>query len=536
MKILSVKATNFGSYDHFEMDLSGVGLALICGKTGSGKSTIMDMVCWGLYGTTSKEGAADDVKSWINPDQRVYVKVQCGQTTVTRIRGTPTQHDLYFEDGERIVRGKDLRDTQRLLDAHLGVCASLFLSASYFSEFNATAQFFLASAKDRRLALAKIAPLQFPNNLSEKITNAKKEAKKTNAERLREFDRNNGTVIELTASLRRTTKAASEFAAESLERIRSLRLKKETFKEEKEKRCKALQERISKESVRKRRLCVGPGEMEKITQEIQDLEDKTCIECGQKTSNARRLSLQSTLNDRQRAQQTQKHIDDTFKSLKTQLEAEEATINQYGDLLALEEAKANPFTSQTHEVALQLMNAETKAGTLKEQLEALEKRLNALEQLYDLCGTMRGLLVTSAVKECQDNVNKLLSKTFDSEFQVAFTIVGEDLEVGITKNGYRASYRQLSRGQRRLLSLTFSVSVMEMAANAAGVHMDFMAFDEATDGMDDAMKVKAHQLYEDLASRHSTVLVIDHSAAAQEMFTKKFRVELEGDYSRVYEE
>jgi DNA repair exonuclease SbcCD ATPase subunit len=64
MRILSCQAQNFGSYKELNLDLADIGLSLVYGRTGSGKSTLPDVVAWTLFGTTAKDGAADDVRSW----------------------------------------------------------------------------------------------------------------------------------------------------------------------------------------------------------------------------------------------------------------------------------------------------------------------------------------------------------------------------------------------------------------------------------------------------------------------------------------
>ena len=184
MKLGRCEAWNFGSYSHIELDLADQGLGLIYGKTGSGKSTIPDIPCWTLFGITAKNGTADEVRSWQSPNEPtkavLNVRLSQGAIEVTRIRGKAGQNDLYWIESstpDKKERGKDLVETQRHLCSRLGVDASLYLSASYFCDFSPSGQFFVAKAKDRRELFEKIASLDFPVSLAEKLSGARKAAK-----------------------------------------------------------------------------------------------------------------------------------------------------------------------------------------------------------------------------------------------------------------------------------------------------------------------------------------------------------------------
>jgi ABC-type lipoprotein export system ATPase subunit len=96
--------TNFGSYKHLEFDFNSNGLTLISGPTGSGKSTLCDIVPWILFGRTSKGGAVDEVRSW-DAEEATTGTLMLHGISITRSR---KPNDLTI-DGRR---GKDLNDTQ----------------------------------------------------------------------------------------------------------------------------------------------------------------------------------------------------------------------------------------------------------------------------------------------------------------------------------------------------------------------------------------------------------------------------------------
>lgn len=184
MRILKATGQYFQSYQSIEFDYSNLGLALISGHTKAGKSTALDLPCWILTGTTSKESAADDVRSWFAEGLTVgklAVEAVNGTIWITRIRGArSSQNDLYYslaEDGDPI-RGKDATNTQKEIHELLGIDTELYINGSYLHQFSKADQFFISKAKDRRETLERIANLSLPINLSERSSEARKEAKK----------------------------------------------------------------------------------------------------------------------------------------------------------------------------------------------------------------------------------------------------------------------------------------------------------------------------------------------------------------------
>src|SRR5258706_14383017 len=100
MKLLKIHAENFGSYESLELDFQEMGLALLQGPTGAGKSTVMDMVFWAMFGQTAKGGNVDEVRSWkaIDSITKVILTIEVpnAKLSITRIRGKSSQNDLYW--------------------------------------------------------------------------------------------------------------------------------------------------------------------------------------------------------------------------------------------------------------------------------------------------------------------------------------------------------------------------------------------------------------------------------------------------------
>ena len=207
MKLLCGRYENFGSYKELSMNFSDAGLALISGPTGSGKSTVMDAPSWCLFGITSKGGAVDEVRSWLSDAPTVGVQVvetRTGNIEVTRIRGTASDNDLFWLEArsDEPHRGKDLNETQKLLEARLGVSAKLWLVAVYLSQFSDVGSFFVAKAKERRTILEEVADLSLAVRLGDAASKRRKGAKEQVETYAREGAAFSGQILQLERILR----------------------------------------------------------------------------------------------------------------------------------------------------------------------------------------------------------------------------------------------------------------------------------------------------------------------------------------------
>lgn len=528
MRLLKCYAQNFGSYRSLEIDFSNSGLTLIQGKTGAGKSTIMDVACWALFGETARGGNVDEVRSWTNPDEptqvTLEVETQSGTITVNRIRGTTRDNDLSYSDsGSELlqVRGKDLQDTQKLLNKRLGLDADSYVAASYFHEFSRTGTFFTAKAKDRRDTFERIAPLELPAQLSGKCTDARRSIKAELSAAQSQYDRMDGRAQQLNSQLvlDRTSEGAWEEKQKAY--IEHVRKKAESFEADKSRQIQELEAKLQPPGVLEDDLAL-------VQNAINQNKKQVCKECGgpKKSSDytelldmRAKLSLQAQENKSNLAR---------LKQLKEQK-------NAYAEQLESEISKSNPFTSQIERLEADIAATTKQLSDAEASLKALGHRFDSLVQLQDLAASLRGELLKRTVKGIENETNRYLETYFDAEIRVEFSIDpnGDDLDVGIKKSGYDCVYRQLSKGQRCMLRLTFSLAVMAATANKLGIHFDQLFFDESLDGLDADLKVKAFRIFEELETRHGSIFLIEHAPELQALATKRYLVSLEGDVSEL---
>lgn len=560
MIILQASGRNFQSYQEIDFDYSGIGLALVSGPTGAGKSTLLDLVPWALYGVTSKEGSSDDVRPWgeVGPTSgEVTIGLLDVTLVVTRTRA-PGKNDLYWiEYSEGFVsnqlRGKDLTDTQRLLDARLGVNSELFILSSYMTQFSKADGFFVASAKDRRKVLEKISDQSFAVNLGEKTSEARKVLKK-----------------ELADEQAHRTKLQGQLAAFE-ESLLSLFATKDSWTEKQAKKievCAAKLEAFDRELSRKKSLwnVTHHKDMEDIRQKMQEegrkiipahelvndkiilerrlseLRRSVCNECGAPNKVQEHREIQRSLDSlaykesesNSAATRYQRYASDAERLERAEnpfgLEQENPHLAEYDTL----SAETNPFVDQMIKTTSRITTCTIDLEIVTNTLRRLQEELDRLNWLYDKSFELRGVLMENAVSRIQMDTNGYLERFFDATIRVTFSLTDSDkLDVEIHNQGNTCPFTSLSGGERCMLKLAFTLSLMRAAQDKAGVSFNVICLDEPFNGLDESLKERAFGLLQEIAGLYETVLVIEHSESTKILFDTRFSVDKSSGYSKL---
>ncbi len=563
MKLLECTVHNFGSYNDFTIDFSNLGLSLFYGPTGSGKSTIPNMPFWIMFGHTAKAGKVDDVRTWLPTEEPTVGSLTVdvnGIIKIVRIRGKSSQNDLYWyeRDSNEKIRGKDITDTQKLLNRRLGLDANLYATAAYYHEFSPTASFFVASAKDQRKVFEDLADLSTPVLLDQKLTEKRKLLKVEIAKNKSNLDKALGRIKQLEQSIEDTLDAKKTWDHKKSFDLGYYRGKVATFESDKALKIEKLNKAndfylITVESQLHNLLQQQEELLADIqpdgfyNQQLEELkEDSTkCPTCGSSEQyHAKYKELTELERINQRKREVLKDLDRSVTQLVNQENKFTASIaetlaSECKYVLDIErlEAQENPMSSLLQKQQNSLSEHTGLLQRLEDSYKELDVEFDANLQLTDLSFDLRALLLRTSINQIQEETNRILHTYFDSEISVQFSLEGSDgLEVTITKNGYACSYRQLSKGQCGLLKLSFTFAVMQAASQRQGVEFSNLFFDEALDGLDSDLKVKAFTLFEEASTRAQSVVLIDHAPEFQNLFSEKYHVSLEGDLSQVHYE
>lgn len=470
MRVQKITASNFGSYRELEIDFtesnSSTGLTLIQGATGSGKSTFCDLIPWVLFGKTAKGGAVDEIRSW-NSSEPTKVTIWLDTVTISRTRGSAKDNDLTFWPVDGVVtRGKDLSDTQKLINNLLGMDYELYLSGAYYHEFSQTAQFFTTTAKNRRQICEQLVDLSLAIKLQDELRVQDKCLSQLKQPLEASKDKLTYSVGVLTRH-----QVSEENKALDWERDRKLRISQ------------LLKSFSNFETARKTEI------------------SNKCNSCGTQ------LKEPKTIYD--------------------------TRTNPYIDRIGQVEREVNPHTDGVKDYTAEIEEKNTTIKDLTENLKSLDNDLFNVSQLKDIVDTYRSASIANTIDFVETKTNELLTKFFDAEIRVKFEVESADkLEVSIYKDGNTAYYTQLSKGQRQLLKLCFALAVMEAVQNHHGLELNQLFLDEATDGLDENMKLKALRMLENL-SQHRSISLVEHSESLKSMIDNRISVELVNGESQI---
>ncbi len=527
LRIISGEVRNFGSYSQLGFKFTDLGLTLISGPTGAGKSTLQDIIPWVLFGVTSKNGKVDDVLSWTT-DEETIGTLKVDGIEIIRIRGNG-KNDLYWWDfiGEK-RRGKDITETQKLLEERLGVSSELYLTAACFNEFSKTGNFFTNSAKDRRQLFETIANLNLATQISTKVKNEQKTIKISQQAANRKSDAIEGSINGLRQSRTSLTSSESSYDVQKATRRASL-LDRSRLHDDKQAKDREVQEQKIKswDANRDEQLAEYKIRRLDLIEEKDELVGSACPTCGEPNRHYSDLA--------QKIRELSDGLNRLRSSISPYRDVWTYVNNPYPNLIEDLDKETNPFAAQISRVDEYIYDNENELKITKDLLSTLQLKSTDLYNLHDNCQMFRGELLKQVIYDIQDSTNERLENHFDGEIRITFKVEADDLDISVQKNGYECSYSQLSRGQRSMLKLCFSVSVMEAAANRAGIHFNVLCFDEVLDGLSSELKIKALGIFQELELSHESILVTDHAPELFSHFTRRFNVTLQNDCSIVEE-
>jgi len=164
MKIVNVKAKNFLSHKDFDFEIPN-GVHLITGynyddstSNGAGKSSIMDMLVFAMFGTLPRNIKVDEICS-VFGDGSAMVDVELLDAGNTyRIYRSRKPNELrLFKNGIE-VSAKDAKEAQSQIERTLGIDYSIFVNSVYFYQ-NAQSHFVSASDAEKRDILTNLLNL-----------------------------------------------------------------------------------------------------------------------------------------------------------------------------------------------------------------------------------------------------------------------------------------------------------------------------------------------------------------------------------------
>jgi len=553
---IKYKVENFCSYKVLEFTFTDAGLCLIEGSTGSGKSTLCDIPPWVLFGKTAKNGNVDEVISWGKNYTKgeAQVNINGEDVVITRIRGK--ENDLSLSVNGEIIRGKDISDTQRLINTKLGLSLDTYILGSYYHELSPVSQLFTATAKQRRQIMEQLTDLSLAKTLNDNITKYKKEVNKDLEILSKELSILKNDLTHHKQAHKDTITREAQWITRKEVTISDLKRRMDTFHEEQENNINdaisiytrtVAQLQSDKLNLQKRILSdeTIKSKTDELALRKTLLKDTVCPQCGSPKDTDKRLLLlrdenkfsndltlsKSAVDEISRIDSRLSKLD---KDLEIQINKEKTRDNPYLLQLKSKENEESPYdlpgiSKKINEVSKQISEKTKEYTSSSEYLHDLELLLHASQEL-------RGTLVSNVIVDLEHKVNTYLADNFDSEFKVKLEVEDADsVEAKIYREDNICSYTQLSKGQRQILKLCVGISVMDIINDNNATTLSTIFLDECLDGMSEDFKLKVYNLLLTLEQRYKSIFVVEHSSEFKSYFDKQFKVKLVDNKSVVEE-
>ena len=565
MKII---AKNFLSWNELEFDITD-GVTLIDGwnhddntSEGSGKSAVVNALCFGLFGKLPKDAKVDEVIR--QGEKSCMVQIQTPEWTVIRTR-KPNETFMEHKTRGRVI-GKDARESQKLIEEELGFSYETFMQTIYFAQ-NYGKKFITSTNEDKGRILSEVQDLSLFDrarvdaktrqdgvkqrlmqvqsgllsyekdirHVKEKITMLKTSAEREAfqvAQRVRKAEK----------QIKEYTKQAKEFKKVNINRLQKVVDK--------------LDKQLDKLSDAHSEYSTASYDKNRLSKDVDALKDiidnphKDCPTCGtiletRETKEIERkwLYLREELQEFRMPPkpQDQKELRKEISKLHREMREGErnnghekviTTKLKYA-LQEIETAKAIEVEDVSHDVEAlneHLHDLIIEKESLSNQVKDTQSEVHRLEILKRGFKEIKSFVFNSALHELTDKTNIYLTELFEVPISIAFTNDNMKIGMDVVFDGKPRGLGLLSGGQFRRVSLAVDLALSDIINTRKGSKFNLLILDEYFKDLSEQSMEKCLKLLERLGK--STIL-IEHNSIFKSIVDKTFEVELRGGVSSV---
>ena len=507
---LSVR--NFNSWKRLEFPLSEQGVVCLKGQVGGGKSSVFKAIYWCLFGTTSENILADEIRGSKKPTKvTLQMCKDAHEYTLTRHRGHPLLKNKVEFSGYGIPRTDEdslIKDVQVLINTFLGITPQVFLTTTYFAQRNFHVFHSLSDTGKKEWLESITYGSLFPE--CERIVRDK------TRELERTLDYEKGKLNGLRASLTSVKNEAEKKYESYKRRITAIEETLPTLKQDGTAK-KVISDKLTsylnimddKESI----ISYSTRKLRSLEEEKEAFDRKpyVCDKCGStisvKVSTVIITKNVKSIDAHKKTIQSAKHVMKTLTPVISKLRAE---LQVFADA----EEEITVLKSELRMRKDVIKELET-LGSLENEITLSEKSINSLETKIQYLRFwihgfgfqgLRTYVLQSASAYLLNRLKYYLSQLASLTISVELKFIKN--RILLSFNG--RSYGALSGGERQSVDLCTGFALRDLAEYYNKCRFNISLYDEPFENLDDALTSSAQSLLLS-AMRESTFFITHRS-------------------------
>ena len=537
MKINKIKITNFKSiYGTQEFDFNELnGMIKLSGPIGSGKTSLLEAILFGLYGTI-KDHKNPNLIAWNTKDYKVELWLTSGK------------HDIYisrscYSEMVAKIDGKDLQapsknDYQKILEEYYDV-PRIAIERMCIISFNQFMSLASMNPFQTKCFLDDVFGFKTFTTYNDEVVEEKRDVVKRGTE-LQALIQETSNQIESLKKKKENQqqKLATSIDITGLDKRRNdlIEQGKSVKQEHKQKvdtiveQKRELEKRKS-EFVDKRTEAATLGKQQK--QMYEKFKSGKCPTCGHDIEKSKIDEYLNKMNDYAKVwHDWNDKIEEVSKEILSINDKIDVVNKKYDTLISNIKSEIHSIDTKvsTYNSNLKLMkdNFDNLIAEANDKLERLQQESldNELEQgewndLSELfTKSLRYKLLDSMIPHINNSISKYLNKLeqnysvkFDQEFKCHIFIDNNEKEI---------SYKDLSTGQKKTLDICIIFGILQNVI--ANVNFNVIGLDELFSNMDDNMKDMMLEMLQTSMANNRTIIIINHGPMPDDRFDHKIRV------------
>jgi DNA repair exonuclease SbcCD ATPase subunit len=550
MKLSKVEWRNFASYGNklqtLEFDGDKSNLYLLVGENGAGKSSISDVITFGLYGKLDGKNLKD-IPNRVNGNAWVRITLHSGGTEYIIERGLdPSIFNLYI-DGTLYDKAGSKSVQEFLVESVIQIPSYVFSNTISLS-INDFKSFLKMTPKDKKAIIDKIFGFYIINMMRDLL----KEESKAIKETLIRLESDISSVTRsINSSMSELEALIEKLKEDSKDKVEEYKKKLEDFKKLYEFHKKNVSDFLLKESEIKEEtrkinglLYEGRSSLNSITEKLRLYSNDKCPECLSDLHTTFHQDMKSDL-EKQRGEiqsqiQVYTELYEKSRDSENKISVEKGKLNEKGGKISFQissledeirKISSSKSSEELNSVKRIVENLRSDLQDHSEQKTTTEKKSVWIKKLEDILGDkgVKQLAIKSILPSLNANIADLMS-ALHLPYQVNFN---EDFDASIFHLGQEISISTLSTGQMKKVDFVVLLAVLKlMKIRFSSINLLFL--DEIFSSIDaDGIYTILNTLRKICDDLGLNVFVINHAPMPTEIFDYNITLSLRNSFSEM---